>query len=193
MTRLRTPTSSLLLLCVCAGTLGSGVAFLVKPQLRSPTVLGASPAFDPAVLGYSSQLAGVLSTTSGLPVNPLLLADAGAVGQPSAAAVSPLSNEVNISVFVIGLIPFGWATVEFWRRIAVGASFGTGKDSIVIIGEDGDPSSSRGRQVLGEGALVVAYALFAIAALAVGFSVFSVVTAPPDFGQVVSSQVPPPL
>ena len=25
-----------------------------------------------------------------------------------------------------------WATIEFWRRIAVGESFGTGKDSVII-------------------------------------------------------------
>lgn len=52
-------------------------------------------------------------------------------------------------VFAIGVLPFAWATVEFWRRIAVGESFGTGKDS-VIIGEDLNPESSRGRRVLGK-------------------------------------------
>lgn len=112
---------------------------------------------------------------------------------PSAEALSPATN---VAVFVVGLIPFAWATVEFWRRIAVGATFGTGKDSVVIprpqdvlldddgnplitIGEDANPSSSRGRQVLGKDALVVAYLLFGIAAAAVGIAVYSVVTAPP--------------
>lgn len=112
---------------------------------------------------------------------------------PSAEALSPATN---VAVFVVGLIPFAWATVEFWRRIAVGATFGTGKDSVVIprpqdvlldddgnplitIGEDANPSSSRGRQVLGKDALVVAYLLFGIAAAAVGVAVYSVVTAPP--------------
>lgn len=52
-------------------------------------------------------------------------------------------------VFVIGIAPFTWASVEFWRRIAVGESFGTGGDS-VIIGDDLNPASSRGRRVLGK-------------------------------------------
>lgn len=112
---------------------------------------------------------------------------------PSAEALSPATN---VAVFVVGLIPFAWATVEFWRRIAVGATFGTGKDSVVIprpqdvlldgdgnplitIGEDANPASSRGRQVLGKDALVVAYLLFGIAAAAVGLSVYGVLTAPP--------------
>lgn len=29
-------------------------------------------------------------------------------------------------VFIIGIIPFIWATNEFWRRIVAGESFGTG-------------------------------------------------------------------
>ena len=35
---------------------------------------------------------------------------------------------------------------------------------MVIIGEEGDPSSSRGRRVLGKGAFIAAYVLFGIAA-----------------------------
>ena len=115
---------------------------------------------------------------------------------PAPPSVEPLSNTANVVVFLIGLVPFGWATVEFWRRIAVGATFGTGRDSVVIpkpqdvlldddgsplitIGEDNNPTSSRGRQVLGKDALIVAYLLFAIAAASVGIAVYSVVTAPP--------------
>ena len=115
---------------------------------------------------------------------------------PPSPSVEPLSNTANVVVFLIGLIPFGWATVEFWRRIAVGATFGTGRDSVIIpkpqdvmldddgnplitIGEDNNPGSSRGRQVLGKDALIVAYLLFAIAAASVGIAVYSVVTAPP--------------
>ena len=115
---------------------------------------------------------------------------------PPPPSVEPLSNTANVVVFIIGLIPFGWATVEFWRRIAVGATFGTGKDSVVIpkpqdvlldddgnplitIGEDNNPTSSRGRQVLGKDALIVAYLLFGIAAASVAIAIYSVVTAPP--------------
>jgi hypothetical protein len=74
---------------------------------------------------------------------------------------------LDTGVFVIGCIPFVWATWEFWRRIAVGASFGTGKDAIVFSTEE-DPDEDQmrrfgGRRVLGNGALAVAYVLFAAA------------------------------
>ena len=97
--------------------------------------------------------------------NLLLSASGPDAVTPSAEALSPATN---VAVFVVGLIPFAWATVEFWRRIAVGATFGTGKDSVVIprpqdvlVDDDGNPlitaanpASSRGRQVLGKDALV---------------------------------------
>jgi hypothetical protein len=101
-----------------------------------------------------------------------------------------LSASTNTIVFIIGLIPFLWATYEFWSRIAVGASFGTGKDSIQIkpssegmksfttIGKDGDLKASRGQQVLGDDALLVAYFLFAVAIGSVGIAVYSVITSP---------------
>eukprot|EP00590_Aulacoseira_subarctica_P007264 CAMPEP_0172430858 /NCGR_PEP_ID=MMETSP1064-20121228/56347_1 /TAXON_ID=202472 /ORGANISM="Aulacoseira subarctica , Strain CCAP 1002/5" /LENGTH=91 /DNA_ID=CAMNT_0013177239 /DNA_START=88 /DNA_END=360 /DNA_ORIENTATION=+ len=69
----------------------------------------------------------------------------------------------DVVVFVLGVIPFIWATVEFWRRIALQLPFGTGADS-VFIGEDNKPSSSRGRRTLGRGAIIVAYILFGLAA-----------------------------
>lgn len=79
-------------------------------------------------------------------------------------------------VFGIGLIPFVWATVEFWSRIAVGKPFGTSQDT-VYIGKDNAPESSRGKRVLDRGAFVVAYILFAIAASVVGLSLYSVLSA----------------
>jgi len=74
----------------------------------------------------------------------------------------------------------------------VGASFGTGKDSVVIpspfddetddnliaIGEDNNPTSSRGRQTLDRGALAVAYVLFAVAGGSVAIAVASVMMGP---------------
>jgi len=108
--------------------------------------------------------------------------------------IQQLSPTTTIIVFIIGIIPFIWATYEFWRRIAVGASFGTGKDSVVIpspfddesddknnliaIGEDNNPNSSRGRQTLDRGALVVAYVLFAVAGGSVAIAVASVIMGP---------------
>mmetsp|Transcript_17020 Transcript_17020/g.19485 ORF Transcript_17020/g.19485 Transcript_17020/m.19485 type:complete len:430 (+) Transcript_17020:277-1566(+) len=101
---------------------------------------------------------------------------------------TPLSSTTNVIIFIIGLIPFLWATYEFWSRIAVGSSFGTGKDSIQIrpsesnkittIGRDNDLNKSRGQQVLGDDALLVAYFLFAVAIGSVGIAVYSVVSSP---------------
>ena len=104
--------------------------------------------------------------------------------------IEQLSTTTNILVFIIGIIPFLWASYEFWRRIAVGASFGTGSDSVIIpspfaddddmimIGEDNNPNSSRGRRTLDRGALTVAYILFAVAAGSVAIAVASVVMSP---------------
>ena len=87
-----------------------------------------------------------------------------------------LSRTQIILVFIVGLIPFAVATVEFWRRIAFGESFGTGSDPVVIIGEDDAPQSSRGRRVLGKGALITAYILFGLSAFVLGLVLFSVLT-----------------
>jgi hypothetical protein len=98
----------------------------------------------------------------------------------AAAAAAGLSPTTTVVVFIVGVIPYLWATIEFWRRIAVGASFGTGSDSVVFsIGEDDNPESSRGKQVLGKGALVIAYILFTIAAAVLGLVLFSVITTGP--------------
>jgi len=106
-------------------------------------------------------------------------------------------HTTDIAVFIAGIIPFAWATVEFWRRIAVGASFGTGADSVVIdpnlevvtIGEDGAPLSSRGRRVLGKGALAAAYLLFGIAIAVLGLTAVSVLSAPTDSIDAVLNRV----
>lgn len=77
----------------------------------------------------------------------------------------------------------------------MGASFGTGSDSVIIpspfdggdgkngnnlitIGEDNKPTSSRGRQTLDRGALIVAYILFAAAGGSIAIAVASVVMGP---------------
>ena len=91
-----------------------------------------------------------------------------------------LSDSTIVLVFLAGVFPFAWATVEFWRRIAFGESFGTGSDSVVFttIGEEDAPQSSRGQRVLGKGALVIAYALFAIAFGVLALVIGSVLTTP---------------
>jgi hypothetical protein len=106
--------------------------------------------------------------------------------------IEQLSPTTTIIVFLIGIIPFLWATYEFWRRIAVGASFGTGSDSVIIpspfaedvnddlitIGEDNNPNSSRGRRTLDKGALTVAYVLFTVAGGSVAIAIASVLMSP---------------
>lgn len=113
----------------------------------------------------------------------------------SATADLSLRNS-DVVVFIAGIIPFVWATIEFWRRIAVGEPFGTSKDSVVIvrptttIGQDGNPSQSRGRQTLGQGALIVAYLLFGVAAGVILLTLYSVLTSTPTS---ISSGIAPSL
>lgn len=94
----------------------------------------------------------------------------------------------DVWIFIAGIIPFAWATVEFWRRIAVGQPFGTGSDSIYI-GKDNAPDESRGRRVLDRGAFLVAYILFGIAAAAIGITLYSVVTSP----AMIDTSLPPQM
>ena len=98
--------------------------------------------------------------------------------------IEGLTPTQNVIIFIIGIFPFLWATYEFWSRIAVGASFGTGSDSIQIrpstttIGTNDDRRKSRGQQVLGDDALIVAYFLFAVAIGSVGIAIYSVISSP---------------
>lgn len=93
----------------------------------------------------------------------------------STLTTAALSVNTDLLVFLAGVFPFAWATVEFWRRVIVGESFGTGTDS-VIIGMDDSPADSRGRRVLGKGALVAAIVLFTISFGTIGIVLYSVVT-----------------
>jgi hypothetical protein len=112
----------------------------------------------------------------------MFLSDAVVSSTPAdnANILAPMTTFQNIDfwVFVAGVFPFAWATVEFWRRIMFGEPFGTGKDS-VIIGMDDAPSESRGRRVLGRGALITAYVLFVIAFGTIGIVLYSVLSSPP--------------
>ena len=65
-------------------------------------------------------------------------------------------------VFVIGCVPFLWATIEFWRRIFVGDPFGTGQDSVIINDTSGNRPKGV-RRVLGQDAITAAYILFGLA------------------------------
>ena len=114
-------------------------------------------------------------------------------------------QNTNVVVFIAGLIPFLWATIEFWRRIAIGEPFGTSQDSVLIappqttkISQKDDSSRSRGRRTLGRGALVVAYILFTIAAGVIGLTFYSVLTSSsngldPSLSLPSSETMPPSL
>jgi hypothetical protein len=95
-----------------------------------------------------------------------------------------LTPQMTVIVFIIGIIPFAIATYEFWRRIAVGAPFGTGSDSVlfpnnVTIGmDDVSPLSSRGKQVLGTDSLITAYVIFATVGVILGIVFYAILTSP---------------
>ena len=115
------------------------------------------------------------------------------VAATAAATIVPSSDfsfrNVNVWIFLAGIFPFAWATVEFWRRIAVGEPFGTGTDSVRIsIGKDNAPTQSRGRQTLGQGALVVAYILFGLAAGTIGLTLYSVLTSTSPTVQILTDE-----
>lgn len=135
-----------------------------KSAIR-PALPTRSRRLNPKVLNHS------LPTLS-------LVADDATISTLLVAAKQFSLRNADVWVFIVGIIPFGWATIEFWRRIAVGEPFGTTSDSIYI-GKENAPSESRGRRVLDRGAFLVAYILFGIAAAAIGITLYSVVTSPP--------------
>ncbi|KAL3759902.1 hypothetical protein ACHAWU_005069 [Discostella pseudostelligera] len=163
--------------------------FGLEPALTST---GSSPSLlngglDKIEPDYWIIVAAIAETSSSLPV------DVVPDQLSNNLQIEQLSPTTTIIVFLIGIIPFLWATYEFWRRIAVGASFGTGSDSVIIpspfaedvnddlitIGEDNNPNSSRGRRTLDKGALTVAYVLFAVAGGSVAIALASVLMSPP--------------
>ncbi|KAG8466102.1 hypothetical protein KFE25_001858 [Diacronema lutheri] len=79
----------------------------------------------------------------------------------------------DTAVFLIGMAPFVWATVEFWRRIAVGEPFGTTSDSVIIRDTSGPDTLPERRRVLGRDAIITARLLF----VAVGIALCLVVLA----------------
>jgi hypothetical protein len=134
---------------------------------------------DPAA---ATSIDMIVTTSSVLAASSSWLATTETASQlTEAAATEGLSRTTNVLVFLAGVFPFAWATVDFWRRIAVGDSFGTGADSVVFsIGEDDAPESSRGRRVLGKGAMITAYILFAIAFGIIALVLVAVITTDQD-------------
>mmetsp|Transcript_1815 Transcript_1815/g.7017 ORF Transcript_1815/g.7017 Transcript_1815/m.7017 type:complete len:231 (-) Transcript_1815:125-817(-) len=110
-------------------------------------------------------VAAFLLANTGVP--PASAAESAAAGGFEPRGVQP----VDFVVFAIGTVPFVWAANEFWRRIAVGATFGTGSDAVVIDPQRADDDTADedqlrrfgGRRVLGKDAIVAAWVLMAIA------------------------------
>lgn len=193
----------------CCGRRRASFAFIMLPRPSTRSAAFVSPpnsiptpsrrtnafgnharpmALDPTA-SFDNNLGNFLLAASD--ISPPISASAEIAEVRDNLQIEQLSPTTTLIVFIIGIIPFLWATYEFWRRIAVGASFGTGKDSVVIpspfeeegsnlitIGEDNNPSSSRGRRTLDRGALTVAYILFAVAGGSVAIAIASVVMSP---------------
>mmetsp|Transcript_10906 Transcript_10906/g.19414 ORF Transcript_10906/g.19414 Transcript_10906/m.19414 type:complete len:205 (-) Transcript_10906:1487-2101(-) len=145
------------------------VAPLATRSVASPTLIRAHKAAEPL-----TKMAINIPLTAALviPVDQAWASDEVAATVDEVSKIVPQGTYSDLIVFVLGSIPFLWATWEFWRRIAVGAPFGTGSDSVVFpseatIGEDGNPRSSRGRQVLGQGAMLAAYSIFTVVGITV--------------------------
>jgi len=147
--------------------------------------------------------------TQGLGVGGTALSSTDLSGELS--PISQGDVYLNTAVFIAFCVPFLYASWEFWRRIAFGQPFGTGEDQIVFEqpGEGGPPplimteaagrkvrpvgkvgkvtigmdsDTNRGRMVLGQDALWVAYALMFLAAASV--AVAGVMVYPVFSGQV---------
>mmetsp|Transcript_10907 Transcript_10907/g.19417 ORF Transcript_10907/g.19417 Transcript_10907/m.19417 type:complete len:192 (-) Transcript_10907:1471-2046(-) len=111
------------------------VAPLATRSVASPTLIRAHKAAEPL-----TKMAINIPLTAALviPVDQAWASDEVAATVDEVSKIVPQGTYSDLIVFVLGSIPFLWATWEFWRRIAVGAPFGTGSDSVVF------PSEVRG-------------------------------------------------
>jgi hypothetical protein len=141
-------------------------------HVRSQTFLGIAMMFVLGVLCLSPMHAYALRLP---PVRPVIGAislftsrAAHAIAEASVDAAPKMTFEPrgitteDTVVFIIGCVPFVWAGVEFWRRIAVGDPFGTGSDSVIINDSSGNRPTPL-RRVLGTDAIITARILFALA------------------------------
>ena len=114
----------------------------------------------------SSPTATTTLTAAALSFTAPMSAFAATLASEAAAMETPTFEPRGITpedsvIFVIGCVPFVWAAIEFWTRIANGDSFGTGKDSVVIqpLGQQYEGN----KRVLGQDAMIAARILFALA------------------------------
>ena len=126
---------------------------VVGPLLRSGTAAAAALSGSCAAL-LPPSAARAVDAVSGIAT------DAEVASALSTFEPRGITPEDTV-VFVLGCIPFVYAGIEFWTRIANGDSFGTGKDSVVIqpLGQQYEGN----KRVLGADALIAARILFGIA------------------------------
>jgi hypothetical protein len=167
-----------------AGRYPSSMAAAMIKKDHIPFPHASKQSWDPVApkqLRSNHRPHSIPQSSSALPM--MLLSD------DTGAAASNFFQNTDVWVFLAGVFPFAWATVEFWRRIMFGEPFGTGTDS-VIIGMDDSPQDSRGRRVLGKGALITAYVLFVLAFGTIGIVLYSVVSSAPPPTEFLSGSAP---
>ena len=111
------------------------LALELAAAVRLPIGIGTRPTagahaggqshVSPAIgrLMASGQMAGGSLALAGIATHPLAVIASEAekmVFEPRG-----ITTEDTV-IFIIGCVPFVWAGIEFWRRIAVGDPFGTG-------------------------------------------------------------------
>ncbi|KAJ1627513.1 hypothetical protein T492DRAFT_1024104 [Pavlovales sp. CCMP2436] len=161
------------------------VLFGSSAALKAP--LGLKPGRSRMATGAVAKVGGVAALSAMLS-SPPAWANEEAADAVVRFAPRGITTEDTV-VFVIGMVPFVWATIEFWRRIAVGESFGTGKDSVIIRDTSGPEALGERRRVLGQDAIITARFLFA----AVGISLVLVGYAGYQALYPMSDLLPPPV
>ena len=158
---MRRSFSSALALVVAASALVDVTATALHGPhrvMRTPQ-LGAAAAPQPAV--PSGRRLGAVAAPAALLMPTSALAAATEAAEGLTFEPRGITTEDTV-IFVIGCVPFVWAGIEFWRRIAVGDPFGTGQDSVIINDSSGNRPSPV-RRVLGQDAIIAARILFGLA------------------------------
>lgn len=141
-------------------------AFQEYLALAPPDVLRqAQAALAPLPTAPSAGPIALLGGAAALAAQPHAALAAVAASSAASAAVEFAPRGITAAdtfIFVLGCVPFVWAGIEFWRRIAVGDAFGTGRDSVIINDTSGNRSRAV-RRVLGQDAIIAARILFGLA------------------------------
>lgn len=126
---------------------------------------------------------GLISSAASLCENRSALATGEEGDAPGATTIpqtfEPEVRKQDLAVFVAGVIPFIWATGEFWRRVLKGEVFGTGKDSVRFEMEGVEDTGAGGRKLTST-ALNAAYLLFIIAGGSLGLALIAFLQARPS-------------